>query len=273
VNYRFTVNEDTWGEITDGTIHQDFVLKDYEKYSWGTQLAVELSYEIGNVYCEFDATEEKVAKYNFTKTESDNLTNFNIKEVELPVFGNASAEGIASMVEESLVEEDEDNLVTIIASGDSSFDGLSVEGEDYVSNLSVSDVFGARASHQKTEDGRDLITIEIALFDTEIENATQSGYAKVLNVSEIIAEQNTTLMKLMKASSGETAMLREFKNGVLTLVVEASTANVLSYTISYQSKVYVAQTSVGIGNTLKAKLKGVEFEKDHLVKYEDFQWL
>lgn len=217
--------------------------------------------------------DNKQVAVTITKTESDNLTNFNIKEVELPVFGNASAEGIASMVEESLVEEDEDNLVTIIASGDSSFDGLSVEGEDYVSNLSVSDVFGARASHQKTEDGRDLITIEIALFDTEIENATQSGYAKVLNVSEIIAEQNTTLMKLMKASSGETAMLREFKNGVLTLVVEASTANVLSYTISYQSKVYVAQTSVGIGNTLKAKLKGVEFEKDHLVKYEDFQWL
>lgn len=217
--------------------------------------------------------DNKQVAVTITKTESDNLTNFNIKEVELPVFGNASAEGIASMVEESLVEEDEDNLVTIIASGDSSFDDLSVEGEDYVSNLSVSDVFGARASHQKTEDGRDLITIEIALFDTEIENATQSGYAKVLNVSEIIAEQNTTLMKLMKASSGETAMLREFKNGVLTLVVEASTANVLSYTISYQSKVYVAQTSVGIGNTLKAKLKGVEFEKDHLVKYEDFQWL
>jgi 4-hydroxy-3-methylbut-2-enyl diphosphate reductase len=34
----------------------------------------------------------------------------------------------------------------------------------------------------------------------------------------------------------------------------------------------VAQTTVGIGNTLSAKLKGVEFKKNHSVKYEDFQW-
>ncbi len=74
VNYRFSVDKDTWGEITDGDIYQDFVLKDYKKYSYGTKLAIELSYETGDVYCEFDASEEKVTKYNFKKTETEMRT-------------------------------------------------------------------------------------------------------------------------------------------------------------------------------------------------------
>lgn len=216
-----------------------------------------------------ESEEKQYIAATITKTESDNLTNFNIKEVELPVFGNASAEGIASMVEDSLTEDDKENESVIIPFGSEDFSLVSVENENYVSNLSVSDVFGSRASYD-AELGQ--ITIEIALPDTEIEMANQSAYSKVFNTSDMIAEENTTIMKLMKASSGETAMLREFKNCVLTIVVEAATNNVLSYTMAYQSKVYVAQTSVGIGNTLKAKLKGVEYEKDHMVKYEDFQW-
>lgn len=217
-----------------------------------------------------ESEERQYIAATITKTESDNLTHFNIKEVELPVLGNASAEGIASMVEESLTEDDKENESIIIPFGSDDFSLVSAEGESYVSNLSVSDVFGSRASYD-AQLGQ--ITIEIALPDTEVEMATQSAYAKVLNTSLMIAEQDTTLMKLMKASSGgETAMLREFKNCVLKIVVDVATNNVLSYTVSYKSKVYVAQTNFGIGSLSAAKLKGIEFEKDHLVKYEDFQW-
>lgn len=215
-------------------------------------------------------TEEKqYIAATITKTASDNLTNFNIKEVELPLFGNASAEGVASMVEESLTEDDKENETTIIPYGNDDFSLVSVENENYVSNLTVSDVFGSRASFDKEQNH---IIIEIALPDTEIEMANQSAYAKVFDTDALIAEQDSTLMKLMKVSSGETAMFREFKNCVLKIVIDSTTGNVLSYTATYQSKVYVAQTSVGIGNTLKATLKGVEFEKAHVVKYEDFQW-
>ena len=52
-------------------------------------------------------------------------------------------------------------------------------------------------------------------------------------------------MKLMKNGSGESAMRRELKNCVLRIVVDAATANVQSYTVSYESYVYVAQTSFG----------------------------
>ena len=217
-----------------------------------------------------ESEEKQYIAATITKTESDNLTSFNIKEIELPVIGNASAEGIASMVEESLTEDDKENESTIIPFGSDDFSLVSVEGESYVSNLSVSDIFGSRVGYD-SQLGQ--ITIEIALPDTEVEMSTQSAYAEVLNTSEMIAEQDTTLMKLMKASAGgETAMLREFKNCVLKIVVDVATNNVLSYTVSYQSKVYVAQTNFGIGSLSAAKLKGIEFEKAHLVKYEDFQW-
>lgn len=192
-----------------------------------------------------ESEEKQYIAATITKTESDNLTSLNIKEVELPVFGNASAEGIASMVEESLTEDDKENESIVIPFGSDDFSLVSVEGENYVSKLSVYDVFGSRASYD-VELGQ--MTIEIALPDTEIEMANQSAYASVLNTADMITEQNTTLMKLMKASSGESAMLREFKNCVLRIVVDVATNNVLSYTVSYQSKVYVAQTDFGIGS-------------------------
>lgn len=218
-----------------------------------------------------ESEERQYIAATITKTESDNLTSFNIKEVEIPAFSfGASAEGIASMVEESLTEDDKENESIIIPFGSDDFSLVSAEGESYVSNLSMSDVFGSRASYD-AQLGQ--ITIEIALPDTEVEMATQSAYAKVLNTSAMIVEQDTTLMKLMKASSGgETAMLREFKDCVLKIVVDVATNNVLSYTVSYKSKVYVAQTNFGLGSLSMAKLKGIEFEKDHLIKYEDFQW-
>ncbi len=221
-----------------------------------------------------ESGENKYIAATITKTEADQLDDseegFNIAEVELPAFNfGGSAEGVAQMVRDNLTEDDKENVVTTIPYGSTDFSLVSVENEDYVSKLSISDVFGSRASYD-AELGE--ITIEIALPDTEIEMATQSAYAKVLNTSDMIAEQNTTLMKLLKASSGETAMLREFKNCVLTIVVDTATTNVMSYTVTYQSDVYVAQTTVGIGNTLSAKLKGIRFKKNHSIKYEDFQW-
>ena len=221
-----------------------------------------------------ESEEKKYIAATITKTEADQLDDgeegFNITEVEIPAFGfGATAEGISQMVKENLTEDDKENVVTVIPFGSTDFSLVSVENEDYVSKLSVNDVFASRASYD-AELGE--ITIEIALPDTEIEMANQSAYSKVLNTSDMIAEQNTTLMKLMKLSSGESSMLREFKNGVLKIVVDTATSNVLSYIITYESHVYVAQTTVGIGNTLNAKLKGVEFKKNHSVKYEDFQW-
>ena len=217
-----------------------------------------------------ESEEKQYIAATITKTESDNLTSFNIKEVEIPAFSfGTSAEGVADMVEESLTEDDKENESTVIPFGIDDFSLVSVEGEAYVSNLSVYDVFGSRASYDMN---LGQMTVEIALPDTEIEMSNQSAYASVLNTSDMITEQNTTLMKLMKASSGESAMLREFKNCVLKIVVDVATNNVLSYTVSYQSKVYVAQTNFGIGSLSAAKLIGIEFEKDHLIKYEDFQW-
>lgn len=211
-----------------------------------------------------ESEEKKYIAATITKTESDNLTDFNIKEVDVLSF-STSAEGIASMVKKELTEDDKENVVTVIPYGSNDFSLVSVEDESYVSDLSASDVFGSKTSYDSS---LGEITIEIALPDTEIEMATQSAYAKVFNASQLVAEQNTTLMKLMGASSGESAMLREFKNCVLKIVVDVSTNNVLSYTATYESQVYVAQISF----LSLAKLKGINYTKVHSVKYEDFQW-
>lgn len=216
-----------------------------------------------------ESEENQYIDPDITKTTTDYLTKLNIKEMEIPSFGfGISAESIASMVEEALTEDDSENEITEIYSGDD-FSFVSVEGENYVSNLSASDVFGSRASY---DEELDQVTIEIALPDTEIEMTAQSAYSKVLNASQLIAEQDTVLMSLIKGSTEETSMLREFKNCVLKLVVDRATANVISYTISYQSKVYVAKVDFTIGSFNMAALKGIEFEKEHLIKYENFNW-
>lgn len=214
--------------------------------------------------------DERYIAATITKTESDNLTDFNIKEVEIPAFSfGTSAEGIAAMVKNELTADDKENVVTVIPYGSNDFTLVSVEGEDYVSNLAASDIFGAKAVY---DSGNGLITMEVALPDTEMDTATQSAYAKVLNVTDILNEQNTTLMKLMKNGSGESAMRRELKNCVLKIVVDAATANVKSYTVSYESDVYVAQTNFGTNSLNLAKLKGITIQKLHSIKYEDFQW-
>lgn len=214
--------------------------------------------------------EERYIATSVTKTESDNLTDFNIEEVEIPAFSfGTSAEGIAAMVKNELTADDKENVVTVIPYGSTDFTLVSVEGEDYVSKLEASDIFGAKAVY---DSATGLITMEVALPDTEMETAAQSAYAKVLNVTDILNEQNTTLMKLMKNGSGESAMRRELKNCVLRIVVDAATANVQSYTVSYESYVYVAQTNFGTNSLNLAKLKGITIQKLHLIEYENFQW-
>lgn len=66
--------KDTWGDITDGYVNRKFQLKDYEKYHYKTSLAIEYSCDFGNVYCEFDAANETVTKYDFTKTSTSEQT-------------------------------------------------------------------------------------------------------------------------------------------------------------------------------------------------------
>ena len=205
-----------------------------------------------------------------TKTESDTLTKLNIKELELPAFDfGLDAEGIAGKVEEALTEDDKENETTEITAGSDDFSLVSVEGESYVSNLSASDIYGSRVVYDK-DIGQ--VTMEIALPDTEVELVEQSAYAKVLNAAQLLEEQDTVLMSLIKGSSEETAILRELKNCVLTLVVDVPSDKVISYTISYESKVYVAETNIVIGSIFEAKLKEIQFEKDHIVIYDNFEW-
>lgn len=213
--------------------------------------------------------DDKKIAVTILKSKETNLVELDIKTVEVPIFDfNASAESVTAEVEKSLTSEEEEIEYTTISSGAGQYDLLSVEGEDYVSTLSVNDVFGTRVSLDGT-----IMTIEIALPDTEIETSNQSAYAKVINTTDLIAEQDTTLMKLMKASSGETATFREFKNCVLKAEIDIMTGHVQLYSVNFESHVYVAQTNFGLSSLSLAKLKDITFQKNHSIIYQDFQWL
>ncbi|MEE1504607.1 MAG: dockerin type I repeat-containing protein [Acutalibacteraceae bacterium] len=218
-----------------------------------------------------NSEDDKKIAVTILKSKENNLTDLNIEEVEIPAFSfGASAESVTAQVKESLISEEDEIEYTTISSGSANYDLLAVEGEDYVSNLSVNDVYGARVMY---DDDTYHMTIEIALPDTEIETANQSAYAKVFNTTDLIAEQDTTLMKLMKASSGESATFREFKNCVLKVEIDVMTDNVELYTANFESHVYVAQTNFGLGSLSLAKLKDITFQKQHSIIYQDFQWL
>lgn len=213
--------------------------------------------------------ESKHIAATITKTENDELVDFNIKEVELPSFGfGTSAEGIADIVKEKLTKDDKKEATTLIPYGEEKFELMSVEGSDYVSDLKITDVYGARAAYDET---LGEITVEIALPDTEMEMVTQSAYSRVCNASNMLAAQDSTLLKLI-GTSKETAMFREFKNGILKVVVDIATENVLSYSITYESKTYISQANFGMSSLSVAKLKGIEYKKVHTIVYDDFQW-
>ena len=61
------IDKDTKGDIDTGWIRRRYMLKNTEKYAYGTTLTMEYSFEFGDVYCEFDVASETITKYDFTK--------------------------------------------------------------------------------------------------------------------------------------------------------------------------------------------------------------
>ncbi len=206
---------------------------------------------------------------SIVKAENDELVNFDIKEIEIPAFNfGTSAESIANLVKDNIIEDDNTNTTTTIPYGETDFELMSVEGENYVSDLTSSDVFGSKASFDADTN---KITIEIALPDAEIDLVEESAYAKILNAEKLLEEQDSTIFKIIGGTK-DTYMLRQLKNCVIKTVVDATTGNVLSYEITFESSVYISQASLGSSSFTLAKLKGVEYKKVHTIVYDDFQW-
>lgn len=208
----------------------------------------------------------------FTKTSTDRLNEFVISDIEfIGINIGSSAQKITESIRDMIIAEDDANKVTIIPTGSMDFGTMPIETSPFVSKLTASDIYGAKVSYD-SQLGE--VTITIALADTETETVGQSSYSKVFNTEIMLEESQSVMKKLLSTSSVESAMSSSFKNCELTAVIDTATLEVVSYTTSYDSETYISEASMKTGSLTSslAKIKGLEYKKNHRDVYDNFQW-
>ena len=125
--------------------------------------------------------------------------------------------------------------------------------------------------------GVPIATIEVALYDTVMENAAEKSYDKVLDTQRMIAASTGALSKIISSGTTNPIMTREFRDCVLKaeiLLDRETGGRVTSYTVSYDEYAYIyeAVTSVGSISTGKTKIKDTEMKRYHIIEYTNFQW-
>lgn len=204
----------------------------------------------------------------FTRSEASDISNFTIKEVSLVGinFGN-SAESVAQMIKDMIVSESEPEEAQIIVKGTNSFNAMSAESKDYVSKLTANDVYGVDVSY----DVEGYVTIKVALPDGEIDNLSQTAYGKAFNTDIIQEDTDNVLINVFDSNTPEDAKTKTIKNAVLTLVIDTA-GNVVSYTTTYETDLFLAESTFGVSSILSAELTGLRYTTKVTVTYDDFQW-
>ncbi len=204
----------------------------------------------------------------FTRSESSDISNFTISEVSLVGinFGN-SAESVAQLIRDMIVSETEPEEAQIIVKGTNSYNAMSAETESYVSKLTANDVYGMEVSY----DPEGYVTMTVALADAELDNLSQTSYGKVFNTDIIQQDADDVLINVFDSTTAEDAKIKTVKDAVLTLVFDMS-GNVVSYTTTYETDLYLAQSTFGVSSILSAELKGLRYSTKVTVTYDNFQW-
>lgn len=214
----------------------------------------------------------------FSKREIQALyvpNGLNIGSVEFVGINLGNSVGtITNMILDQLTESDADSVSDVIPKGSSCYENMSVEGQTYVSQLTADDVCGIRFN---IDYETMIATIEVALYDTVMENAAEKGYNKVLDTESMIAESTGTLSKIINYGTSDPVMTREFRNTVLKveiLIDEQTGGRVTNYTVSYDEYAYIyeAVTAFASISTGKTKIKDTEMLRYHVIEYTNFQW-
>ena len=58
----------------------------------------------------------------------------------------------------------------------------------------------------------------------------------------------------------------------LTMSFDTATGNVISYTTTYETDMYIHQSTMGISSILTAELRGIQYGTKNTVIYDNFQW-
>lgn len=204
----------------------------------------------------------KEEKFGFTKTSDVEMKKFEFKEASFLGVVTENTDAIIEGIFSTIGSQKEEDLYVV--QGTSSTNKINVEGQNYVSALSVADVYGATAKYDANRQNG-VITISIALPDAEKSEVLDSAYGKVFNQDNLLSATETMINSILSGVADGTEVVH-YKNAVLTAEFDVNTAEVLKYSISYETTVYIESAQTKKLFTLKE----VNYQTVNTVDYIDF---
>ena len=194
-----------------------------------------------------------------TKTETSSVS-------DIEVTSSSIASLVQSLVSKIVKSENDEGEPEFYNAGEALYSVVPVEGEDYVSVLAATDIMGAEVLY---DDTKDLITVKLALPDTDNANVKSSSYSKVINTKDLNSKSTSTITDVFSSIAGSSEMTVDYKNMVLTVKIDRETGNVKNYTLSYETKVNMLSPGSSIGIL---DFSGVSYCTLRTVEFSGFIW-
>lgn len=201
----------------------------------------------------------KTERPGLTKTESSSVSDINVSSSGIAAL-------VKSLVSKIVEKESDESDPEFHNAGDALYSVVPVEGEDYVSNLTASDIMGAKVLY---DDGKDMITVQIAVPDTDSDNIKSSGYSKVVNTENLNSKSTSTITDVFSSIMGSAELSVEYRNLVLTVKIDCETGNVKNYTLSYESNVSMVSPGSKLGII---SVDGVSYCTLRTIEFSGFNW-
>lgn len=209
----------------------------------------------------------KTDKPGFLRSETADVKDFYIGDAVLAGYTvGESASSVSEMIKNMIVSESEPEGTLTSIKGENCDNAMSVETEEYVSKLSADEVLGVRCAK---DDETGILTIEIALPDSELDNVSQTAIGDVLNAQILQENMDTIVGNVFGAGNGGDTTRKTIKNCLLTATFDTSNGHVLSYVTSYTTETYISETTLGLkGGILSVDLSDVEYKTAISVIYD-----
>lgn len=203
----------------------------------------------------------KDEQFGFTKTSDVELKEFEFKESAFLGITSENTDDLIKRVFDTVGSSKEEDLYVV--QGTSSVNKINVEGQKYVSALLTSDVYGAKATYDANRQNG-VITITIAIPDSEKSDVPDSAYSKVFNAENLVGATDKTLNSILTGITDGSEVVN-YKNAVLTAEFDVNTNEVLQYSLTYDTEVYIDKAQNGLFT-----LKGVSYKTTNTIDYIDF---
>lgn len=203
----------------------------------------------------------KEEQFGFTKTSDVEMKKFEFKEASFLGVVTENTDDLISGIFSAVDSDTEEDLYVV--QGTSSVNKINIEGEAYVSALLPADVYGATAKYDANRQNG-VVTITIALPDAEKSEVLDSAYAKVFNSDNLIGATESTLNSILTGVADGSEVVH-YKNAVLTAEFDVNTDEVIKYSLTYDTEVYIESAQKQLFT-----LKEVSYKTTNTVDYIDF---